>query len=405
MSAPRRVLQVSFSSSEEFRREHAANLLKGGVFVETDDPAALREMVTVELRLAGCSDPAHLEGEVVHIVPPEMLGAGARPGVAVQFSCSPVSLRAALEPFVAAAGAPTPKPQDSGRRRAPRAPAQLPIRIQSGSAVLVGHTRDLSVVGTLASVRGDELPVGTQAQVTVKHPYDGEPLVCAATITRHLSNEGGVMGLAIEFDPPAGEREALCSFIEELQSMEHTRRLGGIRGAITEIGIQNLLQMLGNTSPSGTLTLRRGEDEALIGFEGGLLRYVRIGALSGMKALVRVFGWSEGNFEFHARLEPVETTQTAIPLEIAILDATQQLDELGALDLGALTMDTRLEFQAAPVGRCGESWSKVEQAVLDLAKQCFSVRRIVDVVPEPDIHVLKAILFLVELGTLRASSK
>jgi hypothetical protein len=68
-------------------------------------------------------------------------------------------------------------------------------------------------------------------------------------------------------------------------------------------------------------------------------------------------------------------------------------------------MDAQLEFQAAPVGCCGESWSKVEQAVLDLAEQCFSVRRIVDVIPEPDINILKAIMFLVDLGTLRASSK
>jgi Tfp pilus assembly protein PilZ len=405
VNAPCRTLQVSFSSPEEFRHEYAANLLNGGVFIETDDPAEAREMVVVELRLAGCPDPVKLEGEIVHIVSPELSGTGAHPGVAVQFSCSPVSLRAAFEPFVAASGVPAPKPQDSGRRRAPRAPAQLPIRIQAGDAILVGHTRDLSVVGTMVSVRGDELPVGTQAQVTIKHPYDGDSLVCSATITRHLANECGVMALAIEFDPPAGEREALCSFVEELQSIEHTRRLGGIRGAITEIGIQNLLQMLGKTSPSGTLTLRCGDDEAIVGFESGLLRYVRLGALSGTKALVQVFSWSEGDFEFHARLEPVETTQLSMPLEVAILQATQLLDELNALDLGALSMDDRLEFQAAPVGRCAQSWSKIEQAVLDLAEQCFSVRRIVEVIPEPDTKILKAILFLVDLGTLSVSSK
>jgi hypothetical protein len=396
-------VKVAFSSAEEFRREHASNLIKGGVFIETDEPAASRELVSVEMTLKGCPDTVRINGEVVHVVSPELSTTGAEAGVAIQFSCSPVSLRAALEPFVVCAGAAAPIPQDSGRRRAPRAPAQLPIRIRAGDAVLVGHTRDLSVVGTMVSVRGDELPVGTRVEVTIKHPYNGEPLTCTALISRQLSNEAGVMGLAIEFDPPESERQNLCSFIEELQSVEHTRRLGGIRGAITEIGIQNLLQMLGKTSPSGTLTLRRGDDEAIVGFEREMLLYVRMGALSGEKALVRVLGWSEGSFEFHARLEPVEDIQFSVPLEIAILDATRQLDEFNAIELGAISMDTRLAFKASPLGRCGESWSKVEQSVLELAQQGFSVRRIVDVVPDADSVVLKAILFLLDLGTLNVS--
>jgi hypothetical protein len=181
--------------------------------------------------------------------------------------------------------------------------------------------------------------------------------------------------------------------------------MGGIRGAITEIGIQNLLQKLGKTTPSGTLTLRRGDEEAVIGFDDGMLRYVRMGSVSGAKALVRVIGWTEGNFEFHARLEPVESPEFSMPLEAAILNATDQLDELNAIDLGAIRMETLLEFKSDPVGRSAESWSKVEQAVLDLAQQRFSVRRIIDVIPEPDAIILRTILFLLDLGTLSASSK
>ncbi len=131
------VLQITFSSAEEFQHEHTTNLLNGGVFIETEESAELRDAVAVELRLEGCSDVVRLDGEIVHLVPVEMAGAGAKPGVAVQFSSSPTALRAAFEPFVQSAGAPEQAPADPGRRRAPRCPAQVPIRIQTAERSLV----------------------------------------------------------------------------------------------------------------------------------------------------------------------------------------------------------------------------------------------------------------------------
>ena len=47
--------------------------------------------------------------------------------------------------------------------------------------------------------------------------------------------------------------------------------------------------------------------------------------------------------------------------------------------------------------------SKVEQCVLDLAHESLSVCRMLDVIPEADVDILRAILFLVDLGTLSVS--
>ncbi|HEX9814329.1 MAG TPA: hypothetical protein VGB31_05225, partial [Myxococcota bacterium] len=88
MGAPSRVFQLEFASAEEFQREHTANLVNGGVFIATLEPAEPRESVSVELALAGKSNKIRLDGEIVHIVPPEMAEAGAVPGVAVQFACT-----------------------------------------------------------------------------------------------------------------------------------------------------------------------------------------------------------------------------------------------------------------------------------------------------------------------------
>jgi Tfp pilus assembly protein PilZ len=391
---------LEFASAEEFQREHTANLVNGGVFIATSEPATPREMVSVELSLAGEPKKVQLDGEIVHIVPPEMEEAGAVPGVAVQFGCTQTALRAALEPFVQAAGAPRPEPPDSGRRKAPRVPAQVPIRIKAPGISLSGHTRDISLCGVLVSVPGDSMSVGMRVQLTIDHPSNGDSIGVEATVTRQVASKGGVVAIAIEFDPTPDRQDDLHAFITDIQSAEHSRRLGGMHGSLTEIGPQNLLQMLGKTAPHGTLTISHGNDEAVIGFDGEMLCYAQLGAISGMKALTRVLGWEEGEFEFHARIESIMSEEAPILLDAALLEATRNLDELRALDLSVLPHDAKVHFESQPAGPGGADSSKIEQAVLDLARGEFTIQRILDMIPEPDVEILRALTFLADLGSI-----
>jgi len=401
LAAPSRVFQLEFASAEEFRREHTANLVNGGVFIATQEPATLRDTVTVELRLAGEPRIIRLDGEVVHIVPPEMAQAGAQPGVAIQFACTQTALRAALEPFVQTAGASRAEPAEAGRRKAPRVPAQVPIRIKAPGISLSGHTRDISLCGVLVSVPGDSMPVGSRVQLTIHHPSNGSSLAVDATVTRQVASKGGVVAIAIEFDVPPERQDEVHAFIAGVQTAEHSRRLGGMHGSLQEIGPQNLLQMLGKTAPRGTLTIKHENEEAVIGFEGPMLCYAKLGAVNGMKALTRVLGWEDGDFEFHARLEPIESEEPPTLLDAALLEATQHFDDLRTLDLSALPLDAKVRFVSMPAGPGAAEASKVESAVLDLAQGEFSVRRIVDLIPEPDVEILRALLFFADLGSIK----
>jgi Tfp pilus assembly protein PilZ len=400
VGTPSRVFQLEFATAEAFQREHGANLVNGGVFIATLEPATPRELVSVQLTLVGESSKIRLDGEIVHIVPPEMAEAGAVPGVAVQFSCTQTALRAALEPLVRAAGAPRPEPADSGRRKAPRVPAQVPIRIKAPGISLSGHTRDISLCGVLVSVPGDSMPVGTRVQVTINHPTNGASLGVDATVTRQVASKGGVVALAIEFDAPPERQDEVHSFIADVQAAEHSRRLGGMHGSLKEIGAQNLLQMLGKTAPRGTLTVTRDNEEAVIGFEGEMLCYAKLGAISGMKALTRVMGWEEGRFEFHARLEPMMSEDPPMLLDAALFESTRNLDELRTLDLSILPPYAKVRFVSMPAGPGGAEASKVEDAVLDLARGEFTIRRILDMIPEPDVEILRALTFLADLGSI-----
>jgi hypothetical protein len=252
----------------------------------------------------------------------------------------------------------------------------------------------------LVSVPGESVPIGTRVQLTIDHPTNGESLDVDATVTRQVAGKGGIVALAIEFDPPAEQQDEVRRFIADLQSAEHSRRLGGMHGSLQEIGPQNLLQMLGKTAPSGTLTVTNDNEEAVVGFENQMLCYVQLGPISGMKALTRVIGWDDGSFEFHARLEPMESDQQPMLLDAALLEATRNLDELGTLDLSVLLPDSKVRFQSAPAGPGGADVSKVENAVLDLARGEFTIRRIVDMIPEPDVEILRALAFLADLGSI-----
>ena len=398
MRRARRTLRMSFESAEVLQREYAANLAHGGAFIPTDDAMELRERVEVELVLTFSGDRLRLAGEVVHAVEPEMARMGATPGVAVQFDGSVQAVRKQLAPLLAKSGAPGQQPVDSGRRRAPRTKARVAARIDGKAGGVSGHTRNLSRSGVLVSVPGEGVPVGEKVRLSLTHPTSGESMDVDALVVRDIQGEGGVSGLGIAFEPAESERAELERFVEGVQSTERTRRLGGINGEISEVGIQNLFQMFLKTVPTGTLTLQRGEHEGVIGFEEGMLCFARLGAASGLKALIRLMTWTEGSFEFHASLDPVEEREPPLPLEAVLSDAARLLDEGERIDKSRFSGGVRPRIANADAE--GEELSKVELTVLELVRAGFSVARMVEVIPEPDLEIYRALISLSESGAI-----
>lgn len=398
-------LRVEFESAEAFRREYAQNLVNGGVFLPTHEPFRLREIVEVELGLAGSDVSVRLEGEVVHIVPAEMAGMGGTPGVAVQITGASHEVRRRLEPLAAATGTFQYRPVDPGRRGARRTSARLTARISdlAGASVVEGRTRDLSRTGVLVAVHGDRIPVGRPVQLLLTHPTHREDLELPGVVVREeTGDDGQVVALAIQFDPPSSKREQIEAWIENLQSVEHARGLGGIAGAIEELGMGALMQMFGKGPSAGTLALRREAEEATLVFENGLLRHARLGTVTGVKALVRLMRWQDGSFEFHARLDPdVPRNEAPLPLDVALLEAARQLDESARAEPQAFSPTARVcrgDADALP----GDSPSKVEAALLDLARAgSFTVQRVVDLIPEPDFEILGALRALIDRGAVR----
>ena len=456
-SVPKMVhrLRLQFADAAVFREEYGRNIVKGGAFVPTGEKFEVRDLVEVELEFGFCDESVVLEAEVVHAVPAEQAGPEAAAGVAVQFLEPAPVLRDTLERFIGentfaeahrvktevmpavseddTASIDLGEAPEQGhlgemreaslfdpsevdfsasdeeedafagvvdRRKAPRIRTRVPARVDATGVSLEGHTRDLSQAGALISADASDLPIGKAVKLDLVHPETGEQLEVEGTVSRHVETEGTVAAVGIEFGPETAG-DGVAAFLDDVKQAERDRKRTGIYGAIGELGIAALVRMFGINARRGTLTVISGVEEGSIGFEDGSLRHAQLGEVRGVKALSRFLSWERGSFEFHAQLEPADGEPLAIAVEEAIQQATLQREDLiraegtGMLDPAAcFTVDREVLH-----GKSG--LSKAEEAVLDLVAARFSVRRILDVIPQPDVEVMAALKSLLDGEIIR----
>jgi Tfp pilus assembly protein PilZ len=297
--------------------------------------------------------------------------------------------------------APEP-PSGFERRRAPRSPARVPASLDGPNARIEGVTRDLSETGALISADASEFPVGKEVRLSLQHPDDGERFEVGGRVVRHVETEGTVAAVSVLFDVAAEQKDELAALVHAAQSAHQERAASGISGRIEELGMPSLIQMLGRSSPLGTLAVRSGSEEGVLAFDGGALRYVRLGATRGLKALSRMLGWREGSFEFHAHVAALDDEDEPMRLEAALLQVTRHADEAARAPGVRFDGAQRFRIDRAALAAT-EALDKIEEAVLDLAAAGFTVRRIHDVIPEADAQVAAALLALVERGVLEAT--
>jgi Tfp pilus assembly protein PilZ len=403
LAADTRTLRIEFSTEESFESEYATNIANGGIFIGTRSEYEVRDAVVVEIALGYSGKRISLDGEVVHRVPPELAETGAIPGVAVQFSKSARELRDAFEKLTGVGSAVDERAIGSGRRVAPRTTARVSAKLESGSQVLDGRTRNLSSSGVLVNIECEPLALGQPAQVVLTHPTTGERMAIPSRVARHLRGTcGAVTAIGLAFEPPEATRAELDRFVSEVKAAEHSRRLGGISGAISELGIENILQMFGKCSPRGTLMLTNGPEEGEVVFEAGLLRRVQAGGQSGHEALAELLAWREGTFEFQARIEGEGFEEAPLPLEAAILAALREADERGHARAGDLVVPggAVLRVVRDEVDAASGDFDKTESAVLDLAGVGMKVDKILAIIPEAESDVRSAIDALLRRGLL-----
>lgn len=201
-----------------FRRGGAVELLTNdvsfrGVFIRTDSPPQLRQLVKVELVLP---DNVVVGGHamVVHVAPRAegaAKGEGPVPGIGLQF-WGPLARAKEWQDFIhdlrrrAKAGLLAAKAEDKVRRASERFKLAVEVVFDG----MTSMTRDLSENGM--AIRTDTaMPAGMRASLSLRA---GDELLTFDVVVRRTIDEPGFKGLGVELvDPTPEQRDLLMAFI------------------------------------------------------------------------------------------------------------------------------------------------------------------------------------------------
>jgi len=126
-------------------------------------------------------------------------------------------------------------------------------------------------------------------------------------------------------------------------------------GNLSFLNLGELLQLLGTTGSSGTVSIRNAHvaQPGFIYIDKGNPIHAANGSITGLDALFSLFGWLDGQFEFVEEAVTCEKTVTKSRMEI-ILDGLRLLDEgqvevIGPATAGSKPTDTAAKSGSLPL--------------------------------------------------------
>lgn len=194
-------LKVRFKNTESFINEYTYNISKGGIFIRTNHPCALREKVEVFLILPGTQQEIVALGEVIHLVGPEQATEHTPAGMGIQILEIKPEDQNRIEEFI--------KKQIKtssdvlGRREHPRLEAKVRVKFESKEALVEEYIHNISHGGIFITTN-KPAKIHDQIGIILIHPENNQELFLQGEVVRVLSSEdaerlGTVPGMGIKF--------------------------------------------------------------------------------------------------------------------------------------------------------------------------------------------------------------
>ncbi len=173
-----------------------------------------------------------------------------------------------------------------------------------------------------------------------------------------------------------------------------------IEGSLSQLGIPDLMQILGMNKRSGKLSLERGSERGEIVVGDGRPVNARLGRVEGEKALFRLLTWSEGSFTFAPGTSAGKPRITR-GMDDALMEGMRQADEVNRL-LPSLPART-VRLVIAPDADLPQDQHPVTAQVVDLLRQPRSLGEVLDLAPATDLEVLGVLTTLIQKGVARVA--
>jgi CheY-like chemotaxis protein len=174
------------------------------------------------------------------------------------------------------------------------------------------------------------------------------------------------------------------------------------KGTLKEGEIADFLMVLANQGSDGTLILSKGGQKGYVYFEKGNIINASIDKIEGEKALYRLLGWKECEYEFVPvrALTPVRIKR---PSNVVLIDAVRQMEEFEAMR-SKLPMNELFVIPTVDISSLPSHASPLVKEIILLTEIYKKVEDIVNACSYPDIQVLKAIAGLAKKGLIKLKS-
>ena len=193
------------------RGTREATLLTGdvgfrGLFLRTDDPPPLRQLLQVKLKLPPGDDVLTVHAMAVFVVPAGALGRA--PGVGLQLYALNGEARQQWERFVRwvaktypesleAPVKPVATALDAVNRQFPRVHRALSVRVQSVKDLQAVVTEDVSRGGMFLRTALD-VPIGSELRLLITHPLTGQTFAVDTVVRRRVAHPPERAGVGVE---------------------------------------------------------------------------------------------------------------------------------------------------------------------------------------------------------------
>jgi len=280
--------------------------------------------------------------------------------------------------------------------------------LEDKKEIIVGRSSDLDMVLVEDMVSRKHARIACSDQITIEDlGSTNGTFVNGERIKRATLKEGdrvliGTNILKVVVADAASPGNSLRKRSEQPPSGRAQTR--SMSGAIDEIPLPDLLQLLGSSKKTGLLVIRTDEDEVgKIHLQKGTIIHASLDdeAVAPLKSAYRILGWTRGTFDF----EPPDEVAPQDPIDVSVqellMEGLRQLDELNAIRHKLPADDATLAV-ALPLKSPLRDLSPAELDVLQLVWNHRQTRAVLDKSPASDLDTARALSKLVSSGYVRA---
>ncbi|WP_224365461.1 DUF4388 domain-containing protein [Hyalangium versicolor] len=247
------------------------------------------------------------------------------------------------------------------------------------------------------------LDARTFIQILRTNPRTEDVPVVLTTTNLDMDRLRGLR-LAAHLKKPFNQDEVLSRIEHIFRRAEAAKDLKSeaqeIEGSLSQLGIPDLMQILGMNKRSGKLNLERGNERGEIQVGDGRPVNAKLGRVEGEKALFRLLAWTEGTFTFAPGTSPGKPRITRA-MDDALLEGMRQSDEVNRL-LPSLPPRT-MRLVIAPEADLPQDQHPVTAQVVDLLRQPRALGEVLDLAPATDLEVLGVLITLMQKGVARVA--